>query len=59
MYIRLEPSTFAKAIIVEAADIPVGMTIAQWREQRLVEQRERRRGGRRWLRRRRRQPAIA
>jgi hypothetical protein len=59
MSIRLDPATFSKAIIVEAADIPAHMTIAQWREHRRPEQRERRRGGRRWLRRRVRRPAVA
>jgi hypothetical protein len=49
---QLEPATFAKAIILEAADIPVHMTIAQWREQKRAEERARRRAGRRWGRRR-------
>jgi hypothetical protein len=52
MSIRLEPSSFAKAIMLEAADIPAHMTIAQWREHRRAEQRARHRTGRRWRRRR-------
>jgi hypothetical protein len=47
----LDPTTFAKAIMLEAADIPAHMTIAQWREHRRAEQRPRRRAGRRWRRR--------
>jgi hypothetical protein len=39
----LDPTTFAKAIMLEAADIPPHMTIAQWREHRRAEQRPRRR----------------
>jgi hypothetical protein len=53
MSTRLEPASFAKAIMLEAADIPAHMTIAQWREHRRVEQPPRRRAGRRWGRRRR------
>ena len=34
MSIQLDPATFARAIIVESADIPDGMTIAEWRRQR-------------------------
>jgi hypothetical protein len=29
-----DPAGFAKAILLEAADIPADMTIAQWREQK-------------------------
>jgi hypothetical protein len=39
----LDPATFAKAILLEAADIPPHMTIAQWRELRRAEQAPRRR----------------
>jgi hypothetical protein len=31
---QLDPATFARAIIVESADIPVDMTIAEWRRLR-------------------------
>lgn len=53
MSIRLEPSAFAKSIILEAADIPAHMTIAQWREQKRAQERTRRLplAGRRWGRR--------
>lgn len=30
----LDPATFARAILLEASDIPPGMTIAQWRASR-------------------------
>jgi hypothetical protein len=53
MSIRIEPATFARAILLEAADIPAHMTIAQWREQKRAEERARRRAGRRWGRLRR------
>jgi hypothetical protein len=46
MATRLDPATFAKAIMLEAADIPPQMTIAQWREHRREERRGRRRLGR-------------
>jgi hypothetical protein len=47
---HLDPASFAKAIILESADIPAHMTIAQWREHKRSEQRPRRRTGRRWQR---------
>jgi hypothetical protein len=47
MATQLDPATFAKAIMLEAADIPPDMTIAQWRQLRQV----RARSGRRWRRR--------
>ena len=31
---QLDPATFARSIIVESADIPVDMTIAEWRRLR-------------------------
>jgi hypothetical protein len=49
---RLDPASFAKAIMLEAADIPAHMTIAQWREHKRIEQRSRRRARRLRLRRR-------
>jgi hypothetical protein len=54
---QLDPTTFAKAIILEAADIPAHMTIAQWRASKRAAKREldRERTGRRWGRRRSRQ----
>ena len=52
MSTRLEPASFAKAILLEAADIPAHMTIAQWREHKRAEEEARRRAGRRWGRRR-------
>jgi hypothetical protein len=53
MSTRLDPATFAKAIILESADIPAHMTIAQWREHKRADQLARHRAGRRWGRRRR------
>jgi hypothetical protein len=41
MATHLDPAKFARSIMIEAADIPADMTIAQWRESR-------RRSGRRW-----------
>jgi hypothetical protein len=50
MATRLDPASFAQAIMLDAADIPPHMTIAQWRSQR---QATRAAGsGRRWRRRR-------
>jgi hypothetical protein len=43
MPLRLEPATFAQAIAVESCDIPVDMTLAQWRAQRVTEMRRSRR----------------
>jgi len=31
MTTRLDPSMFAKALLLESADIPADMTLAQWR----------------------------
>jgi hypothetical protein len=31
---QLDPAAFARSIIVESADIPEGMTIAEWRRAR-------------------------
>jgi hypothetical protein len=31
MYPRLDPATFANAVMLESADIPAQMTLAQWR----------------------------
>jgi hypothetical protein len=40
----LDPAGFANAMIIESSDIPAGMTLAQWREQkRSIAQRARRR----------------
>jgi hypothetical protein len=50
MATHLDPTTFARSIMIEAADIPADMTIAQWRETRG-------RSGRRWRRRRTRSAA--
>ena len=50
-----DPATFARAIVLEAADIPAGMTIAEWRQRKLAERRRvtrSARSGRRWRRRR-------
>jgi hypothetical protein len=33
---QLDPARFARSIIVESADIPEGMTIAQWRRARVT-----------------------
>jgi hypothetical protein len=41
---HLDPATFAKAIMLEGADIPPDMTIAEWRKQRKAPARN----GRRW-----------
>jgi hypothetical protein len=48
MATHLDPETFARAIMLEAADIPSDMTIAQWRTQRAPVARS----GRRWRTRR-------
>ena len=50
MATHIDPATFARSIMIEAADIPADMTIAQWRESR-------RRSGRRWRKRRTRSAA--
>jgi hypothetical protein len=34
MLTPLDPATFANALLVESADIPVEMTLAQWRRER-------------------------
>ena len=47
MATHLDPETFARAIMLEAADIPGDMTIAQWRMQRTAGARAKR-SGRRW-----------
>jgi hypothetical protein len=52
MHTRLDPTSFAKAIMLEAADIPAHMTIAQWRALKRAELSDRSRTGRRWPRRR-------
>ena len=44
MATHLDPETFARAIMLETADIPPDMTIAQWRMQREPTGRS----GRRW-----------
>jgi hypothetical protein len=44
MSIRLDPASFANAVLLESSDIPPHMTLAQWRlEKRSAEQRSRRR----------------
>ena len=53
----LDPARFARAIVLESAEIPHDMTIAQWRAHRqaaLRAEREQREAGRRWRRRPRR-----
>jgi hypothetical protein len=50
MATQLDPTTFARSIMLEAADIPADMTIAQWRMQRETSGRS----GRRWRRQRKR-----
>jgi hypothetical protein len=49
MATHLDPATFARAIMLEAADIPADMTIAQWRKRETSG-----RSGRRWRRMRKR-----
>ena len=49
MATSLDPESFAQAIMLEAADIPADMTIAQWRMQREPSGNG---SGRRWRRRR-------
>jgi hypothetical protein len=55
MIARLDPASFAQAILVESADIPVHMTLAQWRVERRTAARMSRRRRRRiaWALRRR------
>jgi hypothetical protein len=36
MTARLDPSGFAKALMLESADIPPDMTLAQWRREKHV-----------------------
>ena len=48
MATRLDPASFAQAIMLEAADIPPDMTIAEWRSLRRTSVSS----GRRWRRRR-------
>ena len=44
MSTRLDPASFAKAVLVESSDIPADMTLAQWRlERRSAAERSRRR----------------
>lgn len=50
---KLDPASFARSIIVESADIPEHMTIAEWRKARVTARKRRRRS----LRRRR--PRVA
>jgi hypothetical protein len=41
---RIDPATFAKALLIESSDIPADMTLAQWRlEKRAAVQLSRRR----------------
>ena len=56
MIARLDPALFAQAILVESADIPTDMTLAQWRRERRAAARMSRRRRRRiaWTLRRRR-----
>ena len=49
MATSLDPASFAQAIMLEAADIPPHMTIAQWRSERPATGTS---SGRRWRRRR-------
>jgi hypothetical protein len=46
-----DPARFARAIVLESAEIPHDMTIAQWRRAKQAALREER-GARRWTRRR-------
>jgi hypothetical protein len=57
MSTHLDPADFARAIVLESADIPANMTIAQWRALKQAaapSERRGRRAGRRMRRRRRR-----
>jgi hypothetical protein len=56
MNTRLDPAGFAKALLLEASDIPPDMTLAQWRREKqaaVATSRPRRRRVLRALRRRR------
>jgi hypothetical protein len=56
MSTRLDPATFAKAVLLESSDIPPDMTLAQWRREKqatVAMSRARRRRVLRALRRRR------
>lgn len=62
MSTHLDPARFARAIVLESADIPAGMTIAQWRRHKqaaLRDERVRGRTGRRWRRRSRRSRPVS
>jgi hypothetical protein len=57
MSTHLDPALFARAIVLESAEIPAEMTIAQWRRHKqaaLREERAGRQAGHRWRRRSRR-----
>jgi hypothetical protein len=47
MSTRLDPASFAKALLVESSDIPADMTLAQWRTERRSASQASRRGRRR------------
>jgi hypothetical protein len=56
MSFRLDPATFARAVLLESSDIPPDMTLAQWRREKqtfTAMSRARRRRVKRTLRRRR------
>jgi hypothetical protein len=44
---RLDPASFAQAVLLDSADIPADMTLAQWRRERWAASRMSRRRRRR------------
>jgi hypothetical protein len=59
MTARLDPATFAKAVMLESADIPPDMTLAQWRREKQLTVAATRGRRRRVLRKLRRRSAFA
>jgi hypothetical protein len=59
MTARLDPATFAKAVMLESADIPPDMTLAQWRREKQLTRAVTRGRRRRVLRKLRKRAALA
>jgi hypothetical protein len=59
MTARLDPATFAQAVMLESADIPPHMTLAQWRREKQLTVAATRGRRRRVLRKLRRRSAFA
>jgi hypothetical protein len=59
MTARLDPATFAKAVMLESADIPPDMTLAEWRREKQLTRAMARGRRRRVLRKLRKRSAFA